>query len=195
MKKSILSIIAIILIFASLLTSCNSENKESENTTSESESVLLQNTESHFLEVALLGGFESFDAYSNAEISEDFPEELTYLFNLSEDAFIDASDGFEVFALIPYGEGTKIKVNKLVYSDDMMTSEKSELLYESESTEPVVLKCNVSDLFSDTIVTVTKANGESISYSPSTSLKDGSVFIPEELAEFVISLTPSEEEA
>ena len=52
------------------------------------------------------------------------------------------------------------------------------LLFEAENGVPFVVQCNISDIFSDLTVELSYS-GETMSFSPYLSLKDGSVQVGE----------------
>ena len=64
-----------------------------------------------------------------------------------------------------------------LYKNDIQTDQPA-LVYEDPACEPFLIQCNISDIFSD--VTVELAyQGETVSFSPYISLKDGSVQVGE----------------
>ena len=64
-----------------------------------------------------------------------------------------------------------------LYKNDIQTGQPA-LVYEDPVCEPFLIQCNISDIFSD--VTVELAyQGETVSFSPYISLKDGSVQVGE----------------
>ena len=64
-----------------------------------------------------------------------------------------------------------------LYKNDIQTDE-SVLVYEDPACEPFLIQCNISDIFSDVTVEMTW-QGETVSFSPYLSLKDGSVQVGE----------------
>ena len=83
--------------------------------------------------------------------------------------------GYEVFLIVPRYYGSTITVQ----SYDDMTGDVGEDSYTTELGEHyILLVCNMSDIHSDTLVTV-EYEGESVSFSPFLSGKDGSVVLPE----------------
>lgn len=79
----------------------------------------------------------------------------------------------EYYLVIPRYEGMKLEL----YRNEMETGA-STLVFEDSDCHPFLIQCNVSDIFSD--VTISFAyQGEKIQFSPSVSLKDGSVQVGE----------------
>ena len=64
-----------------------------------------------------------------------------------------------------------------LYKNDIQTDQ-SALVYEDPVCEPFLIQCNISDIFSDVTVELTY-QGETVSFSPYISLKDGSVQVGE----------------
>ena len=64
-----------------------------------------------------------------------------------------------------------------LYKNDIQTDQPT-LVYEDPVCEPFLIQCNISDIFSDVTVELTY-QGETVSFSPYISLKDGSVQVGE----------------
>lgn len=64
-----------------------------------------------------------------------------------------------------------------LYKNDIQTDQPA-LVYKDPACEPFLLQCNISDIFSDVTVELTY-QGETVSFSPYLSLKDGSVQVGE----------------
>ena len=64
-----------------------------------------------------------------------------------------------------------------LYKNDIQTNQPA-LVYEDPVCEPFLIQCNISDIFSDVTVELTY-QGETVSFSPYISLKDGSVQVGE----------------
>ena len=121
--------------------------------------------------------FEDGQRYAAAYAGYDNPEGLdplieTYL-NGERPVTILISEG-EYYLVIPRTQGSMLRV----YREDFETGEKS-LVYEDPDGKPVILRCNVSDVFYDAVVELTDAAG-TVSFTPFISLQDGSIEIGEE---------------
>lgn len=86
------------------------------------------------------------------------------------------TDGYERYLIVPC-EG----VNASVYAYDFDWEggsgyTRGELLAEFDG-EPFTLCCNYSDIFTNTLIVFTTENGEVFEYSPSISLKDGTLAV------------------
>ena len=129
------------------------------------------------LGVADLGstnGAESIDL-SDALSDTPYPEAYPFLREVSSDAVV-TTGGWDIYCLVPADADAKLTVNEFGWlTEDAELPEVGETLYQSESGAPVCLIANVSDIMPDTQVTVTAADGTSVTYQPFLSLMDGSV--------------------
>ena len=85
-------------------------------------------------------------------------------------------EGDEYYLLVPKDKDTQIKI----YENDFNTMEKGKLLFDIETASPFVLKCNVSDIFSNVVIELVSPT-KTIEFSPFLSLMDGSVVVPEDI--------------
>lgn len=77
--------------------------------------------------------------------------------------------GGEYYLIVPRHEDMRLAL----YRNDMESGERT-LVREEETCRPFVLVCNVSDIFPDATVALTR-DGETVEFSPYLSLKDGSL--------------------
>lgn len=88
--------------------------------------------------------------------------------------FIDVY-GDEYYLIIPRFEDTEVKIKMLDYGDfSDMDSPEMLTVFTSKNSDPFVLKCNVSDIYSNVAVII-KGSGGSAGFSPRISLEDGSL--------------------
>ena len=109
-----------------------------------------------------------YDLYSPAF---DIAPLLTSFPCTEQSVLVDAT-GEDVFAIVPTNENASVTVERLEMNDNGELVP-SEILYEGDGT-PFLLRCNVSDIFPNTLVTVTGTDGNTLSASPFISLRDGS---------------------
>ena len=99
--------------------------------------------------------------------------EDTYPF-LGESVAIVDCGGQELFALVP-AEGWSMTVYPVTMSENADFDDHTDTpLYETKANEAIVLRCNVSEIFPDTLVRMTK-DGERYDFRPAISLKDGHI--------------------
>lgn len=82
------------------------------------------------------------------------------------------SDG-DYYLVIPRYGGMELAL----YQNDLETS-RPVLIYEDPDCRPFVIQCNVSDIFADATIRLSR-EGEQVEFSPAISLKDGSVEVGE----------------
>lgn len=88
----------------------------------------------------------------------------------------EAYDGDEFYALVPQSKEWKLAVYELTYNDDCMTGEEGKCLYEAEDGNAIILRCNMSDLYANVRVKVSKGE-EIFTWEPRVSLQDKAVLI------------------
>ena len=86
--------------------------------------------------------------------------------------------GYEVYFLVPRDADTTITVYDRIMDEETGKDSIGDKLYESTGA-PLLLLCNLSDLFSNCSITVTAANGETTTFSPSISLEHGGLTLPD----------------
>ena len=96
------------------------------------------------------------------------------------------SQGEDIFCIVPTDPQAKVMVRELSLGEgDDFEMVEGDVIYESENGAPFLLRCNVSDIMPDTRIYVTDSNGDHI-YSPSLSLEDGQLYVPDEPEEAAV---------
>ena len=119
-----------------------------------------------FLATLFEGGQEAYD-----ELVEPLLESSPFLADLDWEKAAVAS-GMEVYCVVPRDPDCRITVTEWII-DENGEGKAGENLYDGDNGEPVLLMGNVSDIMPNLMVTVTAADGETLSYSPCLSLRDG----------------------
>lgn len=87
--------------------------------------------------------------------------------------------GDEFYLIVPRFDECEVKVKMMNFGDfSDMSAYETLNVFTSNNGEPFILKCNVSDIYSNVAVTMTGAGG-SASFSPRISLEDGSLIAGE----------------
>ena len=82
--------------------------------------------------------------------------------------------GQEIYALVP-AEGWSMTVYSVTMSENAEYDDHTDMpVYETKANESIILRCNVSEIFPDTLVRLEK-DGKSYDYRPVISLKDGHI--------------------
>ena len=73
--------------------------------------------------------------------------------------------GDEWYVIVPAEDGWKISIESCSWNDDFTESRTEDLLWESDDGFPLILQCNLSDLYSNVQVTARKGSRE-VSWHP-----------------------------
>ena len=99
------------------------------------------------------------------------------------------TEGGEVYCIIPKDKNATVTVNELVFDETSETFYRVEkVLYRSEKGEPILIRGNVSDIFSNIQVVVTDSDN-SVTYSPCLSLENGELLITDEHKDYIYNFT------
>ena len=94
-----------------------------------------------------------------------------------EQIILHPNGGVELYCIIPTDPKASLSVNDWVYGEDFV-GKAGDVLYRSESGEPILIQGNLSDAMPDIDVEIVDSAGEVLSYQPSLSLYDGSLNTP-----------------
>lgn len=120
--------------------------------------------------------FTDGQSYAVAHLGYQEIEDLDYYVQRyldSDDIPIHYLSSGDYYLIIPRYEGMELSL----YANDFNTSQ-STLFYQESDCQPFIIQCNVSDIFADATIELTY-QGETVSFSPFISLKDGSLDIGE----------------
>lgn len=120
--------------------------------------------------------FADGQSYAVAHLGYQEIEDLDYYVQRyldSDDIPIHYLSSGDYYLIIPRYEGMELSL----YANDFNTSD-STLFYQQADCQPFIIQCNVSDIFPDATIELTY-KGETVSFSPFISLKDGSLDIGE----------------
>lgn len=87
------------------------------------------------------------------------------------------TDGYDLYCIVPASLDYSVKVEEISLPEGTEAWEPiiGEIIYESKTGEPILLKCNESDIFTNVLVTITTPDGKEKKISPYLSLMDGSL--------------------
>lgn len=127
---------------------------------------------------------------------EEEPLSEAYFTNLEEQGYLSAypflsditkekvfkTEGNEIYCIVPADLETSVSVNEWILEESNdFAGTKGDLLYRSNTGEPFIICCNVSDILSNISISMMDSTGRAFSdYNPCISLKDGSVVLPME---------------
>lgn len=152
--------------------------------------------------VAFLGyvehGKTMEDLLFSSELQELFAS-YPFLWEIPEERrIVNPSGGGEVYCVVPVSPVASLTVCPWIYDFEETSSfegARGEALY-TGGAEPVLIQGNVSDILPDLEVALESGEGDALRYQPYTSLKDGSLGVPEDgtVYDFTEYRYPIEEE-
>ena len=111
------------------------------------------------------------DIFSGSVYAQEFG-----LADIPVENVIDTGIGYELYLIIPEDPDASVTVHEwLLTEENDFAGSKGELYYQSESGAPILVKCNFSDIMPSTVISISDSDGRTLEWSPSMSLKDGSV--------------------
>ncbi len=137
--------------------------------------------------VLYLGGFAGIDDYK--EYCEEFWfDDYPFLSDIKDKQFVEASAGMHYFAIVPTDQKSNVYVDTLFVDGNIHEDTRIRCYTATDNGEPIVIKCNFSDVVEDTLVTVTDSTGTKVEFWPSVFLADGSAMYITETPDLMISL-------
>ncbi len=113
----------------------------------------------------------------NSSLAKNF----AFVKSISGDNVVNAG-GYEIYCIVPE-IGSSVVINKMELVDDDVKP--TDVIYTGDD-KPILLLANISDIWCSSIVYITTATGEVIEYSPSLSLKDGTLSSSDGIFDFSI---------
>jgi len=123
------------------------------------------------------------------------PEEWWPLMKrISNEQIIEIIGGKHLFLIIPSDEYASVTVNRLQLGADGFTGNVEEVLYESMTGEPFLLRCNVYDFAMDSEILIVEADGDEYGWYPDVMPTTGRIFQPQVAEPVYCDLTVYEDE-
>lgn len=126
---------------------------------------------------AILLGYSTNIASFLAEMDlTDYP----FISEIPKENYVELPDGgTEIYCIIPTDPSASLAVNEWVMDEtNGFYGETGQVLYRSESGDPILLRANPSDVVPSTQVVIVNSAGESLDWNPSISLYDGKMQTP-----------------
>lgn len=106
-------------------------------------------------------------------------EKFTFLEDISTDRIVEVDGGKEVYCIYPCDENASVTVYEYIMNEaNDYIGETGDVLYHSENGEPIILRCNVSEIVSNCQITITDSQGETLEWQPFISLYNGTIGEP-----------------
>lgn len=108
-------------------------------------------------------------------LGSEYGGEFDTLADIPKENFASSEGGTDLFLIIPADPDSTVAVYAWDFTEENdFIGEKGDAIM-SGNGAPFLLKCNRSDIMPDTLVEITDSKGNSLSWSPCISLKDGTV--------------------
>ena len=115
---------------------------------------------------------ECAQVFLNSRYCGEYPE----ISEITADNCVTECGGYELYLVCPADEAATVSVNEwLLTEENEYMGEAGQVYYRSETGEPVLIRCNVSDIMPNVVVNIVDSEGRTVQWCPSLSLKDGSV--------------------
>lgn len=126
--------------------------------------------------VAFLGNTEDLtDFMLHSSQVESYLPLLPFLKDINSTEWM-VQPGNEVYCILPTDPQATIQVYDYVFDEtNDYQGAAGQLLYQKKGGGPIVVQCNVSDIFPGVIITITDSQGRTVEYSPTLSLNNGFV--------------------
>lgn len=127
---------------------------------------------------AASGDFETDAAYYKTVLEKSgYLNDFPFLKEVPASAFVCSEGGQELYCIIPQDVDASVAVNEwIVDESNDYEGETGAVLYRSDYGSPILIKCNSTEIYSDVQVTVVDNKGNSLTWRPSVSGEDGSVY-------------------
>lgn len=117
-----------------------------------------------------------------------YEETFPFLADLPEEQVVCAG-GEELYLILPGAGTASVAVNEWVCDESNgYVGEAGRALYRSDRAAPFLLQCNVSDIVANSQVVITADDGETLTWTPCRSLRDGTVVTVSE-GKFLVDFT------
>lgn len=134
------------------------------------------------------GGYNELDTYFETVAD---PEVCSFLFEIDKDHYVEL-EGNELYCIIPYDGQSEVAVYEWIIDESNdFEGEPGDVMYYSETGEPVLVKGNISEVMPNIMVEVNDPDGSIIEYVPCLSGMDGTLVKPL-YGETILDITPYE---
>jgi hypothetical protein len=101
-----------------------------------------------------------------------------FIYHIAKERIVESDGGSELYCIYPYDENASVAVNQCVLNEDGSKVERGEVLYKSEKGAPILLRCNVSEIYCDTEIVIVDSKGRELVWQPGMSMENGKVQVP-----------------
>ena len=129
-----------------------------------------------FMAIAFLGyveeDFADFDEYFD---SKGFKDQFhPFVYDIDKDHFVQA-EGDELYCIVPRYEDDTVTISEWIVDEynDWQGEEGNVLYHAKNDGHPILVKCNISDLVPNILITIENSNGYKNYFVPYISAMDG----------------------
>ena len=161
----------VLLVVVLLLSACGGSGKSDQNKTLGE----VKWEENDLCAVLFIGYSKDFSALAETEGFRAFCEQFPSLQKMTK--FTVETEGDEVYYIIPRHRGASVIVHEYKFDIENMEEIVGKELYRG-GAEPVLIRCNFSDIHPNTFITVTE-NDKSVTFNPMSSMgeREGVQFV------------------
>jgi hypothetical protein len=103
-----------------------------------------------------------------------------FVYNIPDERIIETENGSELYCIYPLDPNASVAVSESIFNTETLETETGAVLYRSDYGDPILLRCNASELVYDTQIGIVDNQGNVLSWQPGISLMDGKVSLPAE---------------
>lgn len=120
-------------------------------------------------------------AYLEELLTESgYTDDFNFLWNIPKECIAEVEGGMELFMIYPLDESAYVMVNQYTIDENSYELVCEKNLYRSDDGEPILLRCNATEIFWDAEVNIVNTDGRVLSWMPGMSLRDGKMEVPSE---------------
>lgn len=108
--------------------------------------------------------------YESLEKKADYEKKYSFIGAIDKAHYV-AYEGDEFYAIVPESKKWKLSIYALAYNEKTEAMEQGKCLYEAQDGEPIILKCNLSDIMSNVRISISTGL-EAFAWEPSVSLME-----------------------
>lgn len=106
-------------------------------------------------------------AYESIEKKAEYEAAYPFLQDIDKDHYVICG-GDEIYVIVPV---SNLSIHELFWGEGWEEGKEGACLYESQDGKPIILCCNVSDIYSNVRVSISE-EGETFTWEPAVSLKE-----------------------
>ena len=114
-------------------------------------------------------------AYESIEKKAEYEAAYPFLQVIDKDHYVTCG-GDELYVIVPKSKQWNLSIYELLWGEGYEEGKEGACLYKSQDGKPIILCCNVSDLYSNVRVSISE-EGEAFAWEPAVSLKESATLV------------------